>query len=137
MEKSVVLRNLFFIIVCFFLFISKAIAQVKPNNPPKKNKPDIIFILADDLGWTDVNIFDHLHRGYYETPNIDKLAKQGMMFTQAYTNAANCAPSRAEIMSGQIYPHEPMYQIGKRPLPKRFKNQPLISAPNPTSLPLT
>lgn len=126
-----------FIITGLLLLVSNVTAQVSSYNTTKRNPPNIIFILADDLGWTDVNIFDPLHRGYYETPNIDKLAKQGMMFTQAYTNAANCAPSRAEIMSGQIYPHEPLYQIGKRPLLKKFKNEPLISAPNPTSLPLT
>lgn len=103
----------------------------------EENKPNIIFILVDDLGWTDINIFDPLHRSYYETPNIDKLARQGMRFTQAYSNAANCAPSRAAIMSGQIYPHEPIYTVGKRPRPKRFKNQPLVSATNYTALPLT
>lgn len=83
---------------------------VEPDN--ESQRPNIVFILADDLGWTDVNAFDPLQRGYYETPHIDSLAAEGMMFTQAYTNAANCAPTRAALMSGQYYPHQPIYHVG-------------------------
>lgn len=75
-------------------------------------QPNVVFILADDLGWTDVNAFDPLDRAFYETPNIDRLAHQGMMFTQAYTNAANCSPTRAALMSGQYYPRQPIYHVG-------------------------
>jgi len=62
------------------------------------SRPNIIFILADDLGWADVG---YNGAEYYETPNIDLIAKSGIIFSNAYANAANCAPTRASIMSGQ------------------------------------
>ena len=58
------------------------------------DKPNIVFIFIDDLGWKDVG---YMGSKYYETPTIDRLAKQGMIFTQAYANAANCAPTRASL----------------------------------------
>jgi len=63
-------------------------------------KPNIIFILVDDLGWADVGCFGSQ---YYETPNIDRLATQGMRFTDAYAARAVCSPTRASIMTGR-YP---------------------------------
>ena len=61
-------------------------------------QPNIVLILADDLGWTGLKCFGS---DFYETPNIDRLAKQGMRFDKAYANMMNCRPSRASIMSGQ------------------------------------
>jgi len=92
--------------------------------------PNIVFVLADDLGWADINGFDPLKRGYYETPHIDRLASQGMKFTQAYANAANCSPTRAALLSGQYYPHQPIYHVGS---PSRGL---LIPAKNGRFLPL-
>lgn len=69
-------------------------------------KPNIIFILADDLGYTDVNYFAKYITGvpaenqFYETPNIDRLAKQGVAFTQAYACQLS-APTRASILTGK------------------------------------
>lgn len=62
-------------------------------------KPNIVFILADDLGWNDVGIYGS---SSYKTPNIDALARQGMVFTQAHAANAMCSPTRASIMSGQF-----------------------------------
>ena len=64
------------------------------------DKPNIIFILADDLGWSDVNCFGHR---FHETPNIDRLAVGGMRFTDAYAACPVCSPTRASIMTGK-YP---------------------------------
>jgi len=64
-------------------------------------RPNIIFIMADDMGWRDAGFMGSL---YYETPNIDKLAGQGMVFTNAYANAANCAPTRASFLTGKYTP---------------------------------
>ncbi len=64
------------------------------------HKPNIIFILADDLGWTDLGCFGSR---FYETPNLDRLASQGMRFTDAYSSCTVCSPSRASILTGQ-YP---------------------------------
>src|ERR1041385_7686690 len=72
-------------------------------------KPNIIFVLADDLGWTDVACFGSK---YYESPNIDRLASQGMKFTNGCTAAPNCAPTRAALMSGQYEPRTGIYTVG-------------------------
>jgi len=63
-------------------------------------KPNIIFILIDDLGWRDLSCFGSV---YYETPVLDKLAEEGMRFTNAYASCPVCSPTRASIMSGR-YP---------------------------------
>ncbi len=75
----------------------------------KQRKPNIVFIFIDDLGWCDVG---YQGSQYYETPNIDKLAGEGMVFTDAYSNAANCAPTRACLMSGQYSPRHGVYTVG-------------------------
>jgi len=72
-------------------------------------RPNIVLIFADDLGWADVG---YQGATYYETPNIDRLARQGMVFTDAYANAANCAPSRACLLSGQYSPRHGVYTVG-------------------------
>ena len=71
-------------------------------------KPNIIYINADDLGWTDL-----ASQGskFYQTPNIDKLTSEGMTFTDAYAPAANCAPSRACCMTGQYAPRHGIYTV--------------------------
>jgi len=71
-------------------------------------RPNIIFIMADDMGWRDAGFMGSL---YYETPNIDKLAGQGMVFTNAYANAANCAPTRASFLTGQYTPRHGIYTV--------------------------
>jgi len=63
-------------------------------------KPNIIFILADDLGWAELGCYGNK---FNETPNLDKLASQGMRFTEAYAAAPVCSPYRAALMMGQ-YP---------------------------------
>lgn len=62
--------------------------------------PNIVFILVDDLGWTDLGCYGS---EFYETPNIDKLATEGMIFRQAYSANPVCSPTRASIMTGK-YP---------------------------------
>jgi arylsulfatase A-like enzyme len=61
---------------------------------------NVVFILADDLGWTDLGCYGST---FYETPHIDQLAAEGLRFTQAYTAGAVCSPTRSSIMTGQ-YP---------------------------------
>lgn len=63
------------------------------------SKPNILFILADDLGYTDLSCMGSM---YYETPNIDKIAKNGMVFTNGYAACEVCSPSRASIMTGKF-----------------------------------
>ncbi|MBC8325280.1 MAG: sulfatase [Verrucomicrobia subdivision 3 bacterium] len=70
--------------------------------------PNIVFYFIDDLGWTDVSF---MGSKYYETPHVDRLAREGMKFMSAYSNAPNCAPSRACLMSGQYGPRHGVYTV--------------------------
>jgi len=71
-------------------------------------RPNIVFLFIDDMGWRDVGF---MGSRYYRTPNIDKLASQGMVFTNAYSNAPNCAPARACLMSGCYGPRHGVYTV--------------------------
>ncbi len=97
------LRISTFLISTFLLYSSctmKVIEEIRPN---------IILINIDDMGWKDVGFMGTM---YYETPNIDKLSAQGMIFTNGYAAAANCAPSRACLMTGQWTPRHGIYTVG-------------------------
>ena len=61
-------------------------------------KPNIVFILADDLGYADVSCYGQLD---YTTPNIDRLALEGMRFTQAYANSSVCSATRTALITGR------------------------------------
>ena len=79
------------------------------SHAQKAKQPNFIFILADDLGWKDVGF---MGCEFFETPNIDRLAKQGMKFTSAYSGGPNCAPTRACLMSGTYTPRHQIYTPG-------------------------
>lgn len=64
----------------------------------RKRPPNIVFVLADDLGWAELGCYGNK---FNETPNLDKLARQGMRFTDAYAAAPVCSPFRAALMTGQ------------------------------------
>ncbi len=70
------------------------------ENADNPDRPNIVFILIDDLGAHDLGITGS---DYYETPNLDRLARNGMLFDQGYANAVVCSPARAAIYTGQ-YP---------------------------------
>src|SRR5687768_6000736 len=83
------LRLSFLLLMFFAIGISAAAATSKPN---------IVFFLADDLGQRDLGCYGS---AFYETPNLDRLAKEGARFTDAYAACAVCSPTRASIMTGQ------------------------------------
>jgi len=70
--------------------------------------PNVILILMDDMGWRDVGFAGNT---FVETPHIDRLARTGMVFTQSYSSAPNCAPTRACLMSGQYTPRHGIYTV--------------------------
>ena len=74
--------------------------QQKPVGPHTQQKPNVIFFLVDDLGQRDVGPYGSQ---FYETPAIDQLAKEGMLFENAYSTSHVCSPSRASILTGK-YP---------------------------------
>jgi arylsulfatase A-like enzyme len=67
---------------------------------PKDNRPNIIYIMADDMGYADLSCYG---RKEYQTPNLDKLASQGVKFMNAYAAAPVCTPTRVAFMTGR-YP---------------------------------
>ncbi len=73
------------------------------------DKPNIIFIMADDLGWKDVA---YAGAKFFETPHLDKMRNQGMHFNAAYSGGPNCAPTRGCLMSGTYTPRHHIYQPG-------------------------
>src|SRR5688572_9664560 len=95
-------------------------------------RPNIVFILADDLGYTDVACYGSK---YYETPNIDRLAAEGVRFTDGYSCGPNCQPTRAALLSGQYSPRTGVYTVGSI---ERFnwRSRPLRPVDNVTALPL-
>ena len=73
-----------------------------PTAPPSERPPNIVFILFDDLGMNDLSTFGGgMAGGRIKTPNIDRLAAEGAIFTQAYAGNATCSPSRAQLMTGR------------------------------------
>ena len=78
------------------------LTAVSPALAQKSDKPNIIFILCDDMGYGDLGCYG---QRYIDTPNLDRMASEGMRFTQAYSGSPVSAPSRASIMTGQHSGH--------------------------------
>ncbi|MEL7119049.1 MAG: sulfatase [Bacteroidota bacterium] len=96
---------------CISLLVLCLIASCTDNqtsSSPIDKKPNVILIVVDDWGWKDAGF---LGSQYYETPNLDAFAKEGMVFTHAYAAAANCAPSRACMLSGRNTPYHGVYTV--------------------------
>jgi arylsulfatase A-like enzyme len=90
-------------IVAFLLPITLSAAE-------SQRPPNIVLIFADDLGWNDVGYNDE--GDFIETPHLDQLAKEGMIFTNAYAGMGNCVPSRACLLSGKYTPRHDVYAVG-------------------------
>lgn len=88
---------------CRLFVIALSIWTVSPlvaHAAERPSKPNIVLLLADDLGWQDVKCYDIDEPSPMETPNLDAFAARGVMFWQAYSPAPVCSPSRAAILSG-------------------------------------
>lgn len=126
-----------------WLSIAVVMFSCETADKPFEKKWNVVFILSDDLGWNQVGY--HGITDFYETPNIDQIAREGMHFTNAYTANPVCSPTRASIMTGKnparlhltdfipggIYPYEklaghamvPFLPIDEKILPEFFKDQ--------------
>lgn len=96
--KSIVAFCLAAVLALVGIFLAASVAAAAPPAAPVRS--NFVVILLDDLGWTD---FGCMGSTFYETPNIDRLAAQGMKFSQAYAAAALCSPTRASLLTGK-YP---------------------------------
>lgn len=92
MKKIVII-----LIISISIFSCRSGKNAKIEATPQK--PNILFVLVDDLGIKDLGCTGS---SYYETPNIDRLAAKGFIFTQGYATSAVCSPSRASIMTGKF-----------------------------------
>ena len=115
--------------IALALFLSLAASGQQPN---------IVFVLSDDQGWNDVGF----NGGeFYETPHLDRMAQEGMIFTNAYSGGPNCAPTRASLISGMYVPRHMIYTPGGKskinprqmklwvPVQQRFLEQAGVTAP--------
>lgn len=95
--------------ILLFLIIGSLICCTKSkSSKTSTTPPNVILIVVDDLGWKDLGF---MGSDYYETPNLDAFIKEGMVFNQAYASAANCAPSRACMLSGMQSPRHGVYTV--------------------------
>ncbi len=94
------MRKLKFIVLALFATLlfscSEAVEEKKPN---------VVYILMDDMGYGDAGCYGQEH---FKTPNIDKMATDGMRFTQHYSGSTVCAPSRSSLLTGQHTGHTPI-----------------------------
>jgi arylsulfatase A len=86
------------------LCIAAAVSTLAAQSPP----PNVILILADDMGWHDTGFSGNT---FTDTPNLDRMAREGLVFDQACASAPNCAPTRACLLTGQYPPRHGVYTV--------------------------
>ncbi len=120
------------ILFCLLMASNLATAAARPN---------VVFILADDLGWSDTTLFETTQ--FYETPNIERLAARGMLFTNAYAVHPLCSPTRSSIMTGmdpartgfvRARGHRDAVNLVKRLVKRAPSNQKVLTAETVTRL---
>ncbi len=84
-----------------FLFAAMPFTSISVSEcfaAPQQKQPNVVLILADDLGWSDTTLFGATR--YYKTPHLERLAARGMTFTRAYSSTPLCSPTRACVLTG-------------------------------------
>ena len=111
LKSAMINRYLFF----HFLICTCLISCADPgaDSSTDTTPPNIVFIIADDLAWDDLGAYGHPH---IRTPNLDRMAANGMLFNQAFLTTSSCSPSRSSIITGQ-YPHNTDAEQLHWPLP--------------------
>ena len=99
-----------------------AILACLPGLAGAQDKPNIILIMADDLGWKELGCYGQVK---IKTPHIDRIAAEGIKFTQFYAGSAVCAPTRCNLMTGMHGGHAYIRNNGeiKNTIPGRFGGQ--------------
>lgn len=107
--------------VYFLILMAIFSASCKNGKQTKKaTKPNILFIVVDDLGYADLSV---MGSNYYETPNIDAVAKAGSKFTNGYATCAVCSPSRASLLNGQFTARHGITQFEGAPSGQEWKKK--------------
>lgn len=101
-------------LLCVLSLITVLFYSCNQKTTPDDLRPNIVLIIADDLAWNDLGCYGHPH---VRTPNIDRLASEGMRFDNAFLTASSCSPSRASIITGK-YPHQTNAEQLHWPLPE-------------------
>ena len=110
-------KKVFFLVGILLLFFSCNFNDVSKEKNFYTSSPNFILILADDQGWngTSVKMMDNEPRSksdYFETPNLEILAKRGIRFSNAYASAPVCAPSRYSIQFGKTPARLSLIRVG-------------------------
>lgn len=108
----VILQTLCILIVCIGLWGQGTNVVAQPSGA--NNRPNILIFVVDDAGWRDFGAYGN---DVIQTPNIDRLAKDGLLFERAFLTTAQCSPSRISILTG-LYPHATGAEDLHMPLPK-------------------
>lgn len=127
--------------ICTFLItgsVSTLLASPAPQraataaaqDETRDRPPNIVLIVADDLGWPDLACQGSR---FYDSPHLDRLAREGLRLTNGYANAPNCAPTRACIMTGLYTPRHGVYTVGSSARGKS-KFRKLVPTKNKTEL---
>lgn len=123
-------KRLFLFSIALLLCLYACSSGRKAGNKAETEKPNVLLIFIDDLGWKDLGF---MGSPYYQTPNLDRLAEKSLRFTHAYATAANCAPSRACMLSGQQTTRHGIYTVSPSDR-GHIKTRKLIPTPNADSL---
>lgn len=117
--------------ICLGLLLFPLLVFASPAEAKDGERPNLLFIFLDDYGWRDCGF---MGSDYYETPNLDQLASESVVFTNAYSASANCAPARACLLSGQYTPRHEIYNVGTQRRGKREHGK-LMHVPGVDTLP--
>lgn len=117
---------------CAGLFLAATLAHAAAAAPAAR--PNVIFILADDLGWHDLHVYGN---AWHDTPNLDRLAQEGTRFTNAYAPAPICSASRAALLTGRSPARLGFEFVVKNRPAKPPTGHPLTPPPYPLNLPLS
>lgn len=112
------------------LLLGHGVATAQDQEALAASRPNVVFLYVDDLGWKDAGFTGS---PYFDTPHIDRLAGEGMVFTSAYANAPNCAPSRAALLSGQYAPRTGVYTV-RTPERGQARFRKIVPIPNRRTL---
>jgi len=110
---SFLLKSIMYVTVIILLSLCTLTITESHTNSSQNQPPNLILIIADDMAWNDCGACGH---PTIQTPNIDKLAEDGMMFHQAFLTTSSCSPSRSSMITG-TYPHQTDAEQLHWPLP--------------------